>query len=96
MLCFEEVLEKCVLSVWYIVYFLESIYALCMSCASALEAAEPAASPSGAVKTRRAVARRPLIDHSAHIRRNPHAWVGDAAASAAASLQPRRDTPIAD
>jgi hypothetical protein len=67
-----------------------------MLCASALEAAEPAASPSGVVKTRGAMARRPLIDHSALIHRNPHAWVGHAAASAAASLQPRRDTPIAD
>jgi hypothetical protein len=62
-----------------------------MSYASALEAAEPAAPPSGAVKTRGAMARRPLIDHSVLIRRNPHAWVGHAAASAAASLQPRRD-----
>ncbi|MFZ8811140.1 MAG: hypothetical protein ACO2PN_23930 [Pyrobaculum sp.] len=67
-----------------------------MSCASALEAAKPATSPSGAVKTRGAMARRPLIDHSALIRRNPHAWVGHVAASAATSLQPRRDTPLAD
>ncbi len=67
-----------------------------MLCASALEAAEPAASPSGVVRTRRAIARRPLIDHSALIRRNPHAWVGHATASVAVTLQPRRDTPIAD
>ena len=66
-----------------------------MLCASALEAAEPAASLSGAVKTRGAMARRPLVD-PVLIHRNPHAWVGHAAASAAASLQPRRDTPIAD
>jgi len=62
-----------------------------MSYASALGAAEPAALLSGVVKTRRAMARRPLIDHSALIHRNPHAWVGDVAASAAAPLQPRRD-----
>jgi hypothetical protein len=67
-----------------------------MLCASALEAAKPAASPSGAVKTRGAMARRPLIDHSVLIRRNPHAWVRHATASAAASPQPRRDTPFAD
>jgi|GEM_PF-3642284 len=66
-----------------------------MSCASALEAAEPAALPSGAVKTRGAVACRPDVD-PVLIHRNPHAWVGHAAASAAASLQPRRDTPLAD
>ncbi|MFZ8808202.1 MAG: hypothetical protein ACO2PN_08865 [Pyrobaculum sp.] len=66
-----------------------------MSCASALEAAKPATSPSGAVKTRRAMACRPDVD-PVPICRNPHAWVGHAAASAAASLQPRRDTFIAD
>jgi hypothetical protein len=66
-----------------------------MSCASALETAKPAASPSGAVKTRRAVACRPDVD-PVHIHRNPHSWVGHAAVSAAASLQPHRDTPIAD
>jgi len=66
-----------------------------MSCASALEAAEPAASLSGVVKTRGAMARRPDVD-PVLIHRNPHAWVGDATASAAASLQPHRDTPIAD
>jgi hypothetical protein len=67
-----------------------------MLCASALEAAEQAALPSGAVKTRGAMARRLLIDHSVLIRRNPHAWVGHAAASAAASLQPRRGASLAD
>ncbi|MFZ8840307.1 MAG: hypothetical protein ACO2PM_15625 [Pyrobaculum sp.] len=61
-----------------------------MSCASALEAAEPAASPSGAVKTRGAMVCRLDVD-PVLIHRNPHAWVGHAAASAAASLQPRRD-----
>ena len=61
-----------------------------MSCASALEAAEPAASLSGVVKTRGAMARRPDVD-PVLIHRNPHAWVGHAAASAAASLQPHRD-----
>jgi hypothetical protein len=66
-----------------------------MSCASALEAAKPAASPSGVVKTRGAMARRPRID-PVLIHRNPHAWIGHATASAAASLQPRRDTPLAD
>jgi hypothetical protein len=66
-----------------------------MLCASALEAAEPAASPSSAVKTRGAMACRPLVD-PVHIHHGSHAWVGHAAASAAASLQPRRDTPLAD
>ncbi len=66
-----------------------------MSCASALGAAEPAASPSGAVKTRGAVACRLDVD-PVLIHRNPRAWVGHATASAAASLQPRRDTPLAD
>jgi len=66
-----------------------------MLCASALEAAEPAASPSGVVKTRGAVACRPDVD-PVLIHRNPHSWVGHATASAAASLQPRRDTPLAD
>jgi len=66
-----------------------------MSCASALGAAEPAASPSGVVKTRGAMARRPLVD-PVLIHRNPHAWVGHVAVSAAASLQPHRDTPIVD
>jgi hypothetical protein len=61
-----------------------------MLCTSALEAAKPAASPSGAVKTRGAMVCRPLVD-PVLIRRNPHAWVGHATASAAASLQPRRD-----
>jgi hypothetical protein len=54
-----------------------------MSCASALEAAEPAASPSDAVKTRGAMACRLLIDPFVLIHRNPHAWVGHATASAA-------------
>ena len=67
-----------------------------MLCTSALEAAKPAASPSGAVKTRRAMMRKPDADPSVLIHRNPHAWVGRATVSAAASLQPRRDTPIAD
>jgi hypothetical protein len=66
-----------------------------MLCASALEAAEPAASPSGAVKTRGAMVCWPDVD-PVLIHRNPHAWVGHATASAAASLQPRRDTPLAD
>jgi hypothetical protein len=66
-----------------------------MLCTSALETAEPAASPSGVVKTRGAMARRPLVD-PVLIHRNPHAWVGHATASAAASLQPRRDTSLAD
>jgi hypothetical protein len=66
-----------------------------MSCASALGAAEPAASPSGAVKTRGAVACRPDVD-PVLIHHGSHAWVGHAAASAAVTLQPRRDTPIAD
>jgi len=66
-----------------------------MSYASALEAAESAASPSGVAKTRGAVACRPDVD-PVHIHRNPHAWVGRATASAAASLQPRRDTSLAD
>ncbi len=61
-----------------------------MLCTSALEAAEPAASPSGAVKTRRAMVCWLDVD-PVLIHRNPHAWVGHAAASAAASLQPRRD-----
>jgi len=70
-----------------------------MLCASALEAAEPAASPSGAVKTRGAMARRPLVDSSVFIHCNPHAWVGHATASAAGqttSLQLHRDTPLAN
>jgi hypothetical protein len=66
-----------------------------MSCASALGAAEPAALLSGAVKTRGAMARRPLVD-PVLICCNPHAWVGDATALAAASLRPRGDAPIAD
>ena len=60
-----------------------------MLCASALDAAEPAASLSGVVKTRGAMARRPLVDSSVFIHRNPHAWVGHVAASAAT-------TPLAD
>jgi len=66
-----------------------------MSYASALGAAEPAASPSGVVNTRGAMVCRPLVD-PVLIHHGPHAWVRHAAASAAASLQPRRDTPIAD
>ena len=66
-----------------------------MSCASALETAEPAVLLSGVVKTRGAVACRPDVD-PVLIHHGPHAWVGHAAASAAASLQPHRDTPLAD
>jgi hypothetical protein len=66
-----------------------------MSCASALETAEPAVSPSGVVKTRGAVACRPDVD-PVLIHHGPHSWVGHAAVSAAVTLQPRRDTPIAD
>jgi len=61
-----------------------------MSYASALEAAGPAVLLSGVVKTRGAVACRPDVD-PVLIHHNPHAWVGHAAVSAAASLQPRRD-----
>jgi len=61
-----------------------------MSYASALGAAEPAVLLSGVVKTRGAMVCWPDVD-PVLIRRNPHAWVGDAAASAAAPLQPRRD-----
>ncbi|MFZ8810345.1 MAG: hypothetical protein ACO2PN_19850 [Pyrobaculum sp.] len=60
-----------------------------MLCASALEAAEPAESPSGVVKTRGAMACRLLIDPFVLIHCNPHAWVGDATALAAT-------TPLAD
>jgi hypothetical protein len=66
-----------------------------MSCASALEAAEPAASPSGAVKTRGAMVCRLDVD-PVLIHHGLHAWVGHTTAPAATSLQPRRDTPIAD
>jgi hypothetical protein len=66
-----------------------------MLCASALGAAEPAASPSGVVKTRGAMVCWPDVD-PVFIHSNPHAWVRHATASAAASLQPRRDTPLAD
>ena len=66
-----------------------------MSCASALETAEPAASPSGVVKTRGAMVCWPDVD-PVLIHHGSHAWVGHAAASAAASLQPRRDTSLAD
>jgi hypothetical protein len=66
-----------------------------MLCASALEAAEQAASPSSAVNTRGAMVCRPDVD-PVLIHRNPHVWVGHATVSAAASLQPRRDTPLAD
>jgi hypothetical protein len=68
-----------------------------MSCASALEAAEPAASPSGAVKTRGAMMRKPDADPSTLIHRNPHAWVEHVAASAATTpLRLHRDTSLAD
>jgi len=70
-----------------------------MLCASALEAAEPAASPSGVVKTRGAMMRKPDADPSTLIHRNPHAWVEHVAASAAGQTTPlrsRRDTPLAD
>jgi hypothetical protein len=69
-----------------------------MLCASALGAAEPAASPSGVVKTRGAMACRPRID-PVLIHRNPHAWVEHVAASAAGqttSLQLHRDMPLVD
>ena len=66
-----------------------------MSCASALETAELATSPSGVAKTRGAVACRPDVD-PVLIHHGSHAWVGHATASAAASLQPHRDTPLAD
>jgi hypothetical protein len=66
-----------------------------MSYASALEAAEPAVLLSGAVKTCGAMVCRLDVD-PVLIHRNPHAWVGHATVSAAASLQPRRDTPLAD
>jgi len=65
-----------------------------MSYASALGAAEPTALLSGVVKTRVAMVCRPRVDPTNLLHRN--AWVGHVAASAAASLQPRRDTPIAD
>ena len=54
-----------------------------MLCASALGAAEPAALLSGVVKTRGALARRPRVDPTILLHRNPHAWVGHATASAA-------------
>jgi len=60
-----------------------------MSCASALETAELATSPSGVVKTRGAMARRPRVDPAILLHGNPHAWVGHAAASAAT-------TPLVD
>jgi hypothetical protein len=67
-----------------------------MLCASALGAAEPAASPFGAVKTRGAMARRPLVD-PVLIHRNPHAWVEHVAALAATTpLRLHRDTSLAD
>jgi len=65
-----------------------------MSCASALEAAKPAASLLSLVKTRGAMVCRPRVDPTNLLHR--YAWVGHVAASAAASLQPRRDTPLAD
>ncbi len=61
-----------------------------MLCASALGAARPAVLLSGVVKTRGAVACRPDVD-PVLIHHGPHAWVGHVAASAAASLRPRRD-----
>jgi hypothetical protein len=70
-----------------------------MLCASALEAAEPAASPSGTVKARGAMMRKPDADPSTLIHRNSHAWVGHVAASAAGQTTPlrsRRDTSLAD
>jgi hypothetical protein len=66
-----------------------------MLCASALGAAEPAASPSGTVKTRGAMVCWPDVD-PVLTHHGSHSWVGHVAASAAASLQPRRDTPLAD
>jgi hypothetical protein len=70
-----------------------------MLCASALGAAEPTALPSGVVKTRGAMMRKPDADPSTLIHRNPHAWVEHVAASAAGQTTPlrsRRDTPLAD
>jgi hypothetical protein len=65
-----------------------------MLCTSALEAAKPAALLSGVVNTRGAMVCKPRVDPTNLLHR--HAWVGDVAASAAASLQPRGDTPLAD
>jgi len=62
-----------------------------MSYASALGAAKPAAPPSGVVKTRGALARRPRVDPTILLHRNPHAWVGHAVASAA-----RQTTSLVD
>jgi hypothetical protein len=70
-----------------LVYFLGSIYALCMLCASALEAAKPAASLLSLVKTRGAMVCRPRVDPTNLLHR--HAWVRYAAASAAT-------TPLVD
>jgi hypothetical protein len=70
-----------------------------MLCTSALEAAEPAASPSDTVNTRGAMARRPRVYPTILLHRNPHAWVGHAAASAAGqttSLQLHRDMSLVD
>jgi hypothetical protein len=67
-----------------------------MLCTSALEAAKPAALLSGVVKTRGAMVCRPRVYLTILLHRNPHAWVEHVAASAAVTLQPRRDTPIAD
>jgi hypothetical protein len=53
-----------------------------MLCASALAAAKPAASPSGVVKTRGAMACRPDVD-PVLIHHGSHAWVEHATASAA-------------
>jgi len=60
-----------------------------MSCASALEAAEPAASLFSVVNIRGAMACRPRVDPANLL--HPHAWVGHVAASAA-----RHTTPLVD
>ncbi|MFZ8810004.1 MAG: hypothetical protein ACO2PN_18100 [Pyrobaculum sp.] len=72
-----------------------------MSCASALEAARPAALLSGIVNTRRAMMRKPDIDPSVLIHRDLHTWVEPRHIAASAArhttpLRPRRDTPLVD
>jgi hypothetical protein len=59
--------------------------------ASGLGSAKPAVLLSGVVNTRGAMARRPLVDPSVLIHRNPHAWVGHVAASAAGQTTPLVD-----
>ncbi len=62
-----------------------------MLCASALEAAEPAALLSGVVNTRGAMACRPLVDPTILLHRNPHAWVELRHAAASAATTPLVD-----